>query len=211
MSQLFTSGGQNIGVSASTSVLPMPKGSQSSCEVWREDQGLLSRSGRKRRPPSLLDSRSFLGGGRRPSCPSPSAGDLRELPRVPLRGEGSCRGGGAPRDSAGSGATKEGLTRGEAGSPGFYSVSDSDHRVPAARVTAGPKRPHLGVCPGPNFPLQGRQGSRGCIPGSPGESGLVTRGSQGLRSPLESRRGSLGAPERPQAGTGSPALGLCSP
>ena len=30
-----------------------------------------------------------------------SAGDLRELPRVPLRGEGSCGGGGAPRDSAG--------------------------------------------------------------------------------------------------------------
>ena len=29
---------------------------------------------------------------------------LRELPRVPLRGEGSCGGGGAPRDSAGSGA-----------------------------------------------------------------------------------------------------------
>ena len=29
-----------------------------------------------------------------------------------------------------------------------------------ARVTAGPKRPHLSVCPGPNFPLQGRQGSR---------------------------------------------------
>ena len=29
--------------------------------------------------------------------PSPSAGDLRELPRVPLRGEGSCGGGGAPR------------------------------------------------------------------------------------------------------------------
>ena len=63
-----------------------------------------------------------------------------------------------------------------------------------ARVTAGPKRPHLGVCPGPNIPLQGRQGSRGCIPGSPGESGLVSRGSQGLRTPLESRRGSLGAP-----------------
>ena len=35
---------------------------------------------------------------------------LRELPRVPLRGEGSCGGGGAPRDSAGSGATEEGLT-----------------------------------------------------------------------------------------------------
>ena len=27
--------------------------------------------------------------------PSPSAGDLSELPRVPLRGEGSCGGGGA--------------------------------------------------------------------------------------------------------------------
>ena len=40
--------------------------------------------------------------------PSPSAGDLRELPRVPLRGEGSCGGGGAPRDSAGSGATEVG-------------------------------------------------------------------------------------------------------
>ena len=38
------------------------------------------------------------------------AGDLRELPGVPLRGEGSCGGGGAPRDSAGSGATEVGLT-----------------------------------------------------------------------------------------------------
>ena len=37
--------------------------------------------------------------------PPRAAGDLRELPRVPLRGEGSCGGGGAPRDSAGSGAT----------------------------------------------------------------------------------------------------------
>ena len=34
-------------------------------------------------------------------------------------------------------------------------------------------------------------GSLAC---APGESGLVSRGSQGLRSPLESRRGSLGAP-----------------
>ena len=34
----------------------------------------------------------------------------RELPRVPLRGEGSGGGGGAPRDSAGAGATEEGLT-----------------------------------------------------------------------------------------------------
>ena len=34
-----------------------------------------------------------------------------------------------------------------------------------ARVTAGPKRPHLSVCPGPNFPLQGRQGQLQCITG----------------------------------------------
>ena len=57
-------------------------------------------------------SRSFSGGGGKPSCPSPSVGDLRELARVPLRGEGPCGGGGAPRDSAGSGATEE-----EAGLP----------------------------------------------------------------------------------------------
>ena len=55
-------------------------------------------------------SRSFSGGGRKPSFPSTSAGDLRELPRVPLRGEGSCGVGGASRDSARSGATEEGLT-----------------------------------------------------------------------------------------------------
>ena len=35
-------------------------------------------------------SRSFSGGGGKPSFPSPTAGDLRELARVPLRGEGSC-------------------------------------------------------------------------------------------------------------------------
>ena len=38
-----------------------------------------------------------------------------------------------------------------------------------ARTTARPKRPHLGVCPGPNSPLKGRQGSRDCTPDSPGE------------------------------------------
>ena len=54
-------------------------------------------------------SRSFSGGGGKPSFPSPSAEDLRELPKVPLRGEGSCGGGGAPRDSAGFGAMEEGL------------------------------------------------------------------------------------------------------
>ena len=62
-----------------------------------------------------------------------------------------------------------------------------------ARVTAGPKRPHLAGCPGPNTPLKGRQGPQGYIADSPGESGLASRASQGLRSPLNSRRRSLGA------------------
>ena len=55
-------------------------------------------------------SRSFSGGGGKHSFPSPSAGDLRELPRVPLRGEASCGVCGASRDSSGSCATEEGLT-----------------------------------------------------------------------------------------------------
>ena len=42
-------------------------------------------------------------------------------------------------------------------------------------ITVGQNRPHLGLCLGHNVPLQGRQGSRGCIPNSPGESGLVSR------------------------------------
>ena len=45
------------------------------------------------------------------------------------------------------------------------------------------KSPHRSVCPRPNIPLQGRQGSRSCIPGSPGESGLVSRGiTQGAQA-----------------------------
>ena len=52
---------------------------------------------------------------------------------------------------------------------------------------------HLALCSGPNDPLQGRQGSRVCITDSPGELGLVLRGSKGLGSPLELRRVSLGA------------------
>ena len=43
-------------------------------------------------------SRSFSGGDGKPSFPSTSAGDLRELPREPLRGEGCCGVGGASRD-----------------------------------------------------------------------------------------------------------------
>ena len=38
---------------------------------------------------------------RKPSFPPTFVGDLRELPRVPMRGEGRCRVGGASRDSTG--------------------------------------------------------------------------------------------------------------
>ena len=64
-------------------------------------------------------------------------------------------------------------------------------RTPAAFV--GDVIPCFGILFSLFSPLNflTEQGSRGCIPGSPGESGLVSRGSQGLRSPLESRRGSL--------------------
>ena len=64
-------------------------------------------------PPRRVEeglSRSFSGHCIKPRVPLTCACDLRELLRVPLRGEGSCGGGGAPRDSAGSGATEEGLT-----------------------------------------------------------------------------------------------------
>ena len=54
-------------------------------------------------------SRSFSGGGGKPSFPSPSSGDIREVPRVSLRFEGYCGFGGASRDSAGFGAMEEGL------------------------------------------------------------------------------------------------------
>ena len=84
-----------------------------SMRVVRGSASWLSSHGRELGPPDALkrDSRglSRVGGGK-PSFPSPSAGNLRELPRGPLRGEGSCGGGGASRGSAGSGATEEGLT-----------------------------------------------------------------------------------------------------
>ena len=62
-----------------------------------------------------------------------------------------------------------------------------------ARVTAGQKRPNLGLCPGSNVALQGRQGYRVCIPDSSGESVLTSRVSKEFRSRLESRWVSLGA------------------
>ena len=132
-------------------------------------------------------------GGRTRDCSPGNAG--KEGPHLPMTG--------ASRRFSRAVAPVWIFTLCTTGSSGSLSCGAREVRFPCAwrggarpgsRVTAGPKRPHLGVCPGPNIPLQGRQGSRGCIPGSPGESGLVSRGSQGLRSPLESRRGSLGAP-----------------
>ena len=46
-------------------------------------------------------------------------------------------------------------------------------------------RPHLGLCPETNVPLQGRQGSRGCIPDAPGETGIHLEWKP--RTPLCSR------------------------
>ena len=76
-------------------------------------------------------SRSFSGCGGRPSCPSTSARDFRELPRVPLRGDGYCGVGGASRTPLGLAQWKRASSRREAGTSGFLSVSDSDRRVPA--------------------------------------------------------------------------------
>ena len=77
-------------------------------------------------------SRSFSACSGKPSFPSTSPGDLRELPMVPLRGEGCCGVGGPSRDSSGFGAIEEGLiSRGDRTS-GFLSVSYSDSSVPAA-------------------------------------------------------------------------------
>ena len=53
------------------------------------------------------------------------------LARVPLRGEGSCGVGRASRDSAGSGATEEGLTSRGGRNLRLPLRFGSDHRVPA--------------------------------------------------------------------------------
>ena len=77
-------------------------------------------------------SRSFSGCGGTPSFPSTSAGDLRELARVPRRGEGCCGVGGAPLGTPlGLAQLKRASSRGEAGTSGFLPISDSDRRVPA--------------------------------------------------------------------------------
>ena len=42
------------------------------------------------------------------------------------------------------------------GSPFFHSSRQGELGGNCSRVTAGQNRPHLGLCPGPNVPLQGR-------------------------------------------------------
>ena len=75
-------------------------------------------------------SRSFSGFGRKPSFPSTSDSDLRELRRVPLRGQGYCGVGGASQDSTGFGEMVEGLISSGGRSLRLLSISDSDRRVP---------------------------------------------------------------------------------
>ena len=87
------------------------------------------------------------------------------------------------------------------GSPIFPSSERESWGVRSTHCRA--QETHLGVCPGPNIPLQGRQGSRGCIPGSPG-SQASSRGEAKDSALLSSRdAGLLEPPERPQ---GSPCL-----
>ena len=85
--------------------------SQVSMCMARGSASLLSIHGRGLGPQDALkkDSRSFSGCGGKPSSPSTSACDLRELPRVPLRGEGYCAVGVASQDSTGFAAMEEGL------------------------------------------------------------------------------------------------------
>ena len=67
-----------------------------------------------------------------------------------------------------------------------------------SRVTVGQNRPHLGFCPGHNVPLQGQQGSRGCIPDSPEvrprlegkQSTLLSSRDRYLLEPIEWPKGS---------------------
>ena len=67
-----------------------------------------------------------------------------------------------------------------------------------ARVTAGQKKPHPGLCLGPNVPLKGRQGSQGGVPDSPGASLLFrcARPSGVPRGPATST-GSLASQRHP--------------
>ena len=69
------------------------------------------------------------------------------------------------------------------GSPIFHSSCEGKLGMLSSDCRAN--RPHLGLCPEAELPLQGRQGSRGCIPDAPGETGIHLEWKQ--RSPLCSR------------------------
>jgi len=69
-------------------------------------------------------------------------------------------------------------------SPIFHSSCEGKLGI-ALSIDCRANRPHLGLCPEANVPLQGRQGSRGCIPDAPGETGIHLEWKQ--RTPLCSR------------------------
>ena len=86
------------------------QGSQVSVRVASGSASWLSSQWERTRASRRVEeghSRSFWGCGGKASFPSTSAGHLRELPMVPLIGEGCCGLGGASRDSAGLGAMEE--------------------------------------------------------------------------------------------------------
>ena len=143
------------------------QGSPVSIGVVMGSASLLSSHGRTRAWRRVEEglSRSFSGCRGKPSFASTSSGDLRELPRVPLRGEAYCGVGGAFGTPLGLAQWKRASSRGEAGTSDFLSVSDSDRRVPAelgqesqassclrkgtplaSRVAQGSQAPRRAVC-----------------------------------------------------------------
>ena len=76
-------------------------------------------------------SRPFSGCGEKTSFPSTSAGDIRELPRVPLRGEGTVELAGPLGTRLRIAQWMRASSRGKAKTSVFLSVSDSDRIVPA--------------------------------------------------------------------------------
>ena len=120
---------------------------------------------------SLGSGRGILGqAAGPPGHAQVSVGFVLHLPARNLAVQGLCPKGGGKIPSAGTSLAVQWLRPCASNAGGVGSIPGWETKGShGARVTAGPKRPHLGVCPGPNIPLQGRQGSRGCIPGSPGD------------------------------------------
>ena len=145
----------------------------------REDPGLLSRPCRKRRPSAREDGGvSGVSSAGHTGVPEPlsEARDTAHstgFSRIPVRCPGTLWGPGL-----GEAGQREARTMGGSSTPSFHQCQLWEPR-------------DLGQRAAPSF--LHRPWSGQALP-SAGESGLVSRGSQGLRSPLESRRGSLGAP-----------------